>query len=310
MGGKAKTVNAMSAMIAISLVVGGACGSLVRLALGAMPPVDAAWPSMTMGINLSGAAFLGFVTAYMSRLGADIGTWKMTRLGLGTGLIGGYTTYSTFMLEVAKRVNGGHLGVAMSYLLGSIIFGLLCAMLGLKIGEVFGKRRVRINASQPVEFSDSAEPDRRPLMTVAFIIFFCFVLLALLSDWSHWREGGALVLLVVASLLGGLGAFARYGVDAWVNSHIRLPLPCGTIAVNLTASLAMGLVTGWCARNTGSSTVQYLLASGLLGGYSTFSTASVEGAKLILGGKPGWAFIHTAGMMAVSLGLLLLGMLV
>ncbi|WEV53386.1 CrcB family protein [Bifidobacterium sp. ESL0704] len=406
MGGTTKTVTTTPVMIAMGLVVGGACGSLARLALSALQPADAAWPWVTMAINLTGAVLLGFITAYMAQLGPDIDAWRVTRLSLGTGLIGGYTTYSTLMLEVARHVNDGRLGIAMSYLLGSVIFGLGCAMLGLALGEALGKRRIRLNASgavgknrannvemthktaeygdkgvphaftssrnaaesveaagsaeaaeaagsaeaagaveaagsvgsaeaagssrsaesaesagaaglagsaeaeEPAAFSESAEPDRRPLAGTAFMLCFCVVLVALLADWNHWRTGGALMLLVLASFLGGLGAFARYSVDAWVNNHVHLPFACGTIVVNLTACLAMGLIVGWCATHAGTSALQYLLASGFLGGYSTFSTASVEGAKLMLGGKPGWAFVHTVGMMIVGLALLLLGMLV
>ncbi|MDF7641683.1 CrcB family protein [Bifidobacterium sp. ESL0784] len=345
------TVSTLS--VAVSLFAGGACGSLVRLTLSALQPADVAWPFMTMAINLTGAVFLGFITAYMAQLGPDIGLWRVTRLGLGTGLIGGYTTYSTFMLEVAKRIRGGHVGVALSYLLGSVIFGLLCALLGLAIGKVVGRRRVRLNAlapvaggsrrndhdvadesrSQPganapsvptdsgnsaasvgtanaVESDEPAEPNRGLLVGVALVLFACIVLLALLANRHYWQNVAAFGLLIVASLIGGFGAFTRYSVDAWVNNRVRSPFPCGTLVVNLTACLAMGLVAGWCATHAGLSTLQYLLASGFLGGYSTFSTASVEGAKLVRGGKPLWAFVHTAGMMVVSLALLLLGMLV
>ncbi|WEV58603.1 CrcB family protein [Bifidobacterium sp. ESL0728] len=358
MARKSGSITASTLVVAASLCIGGACGSLMRLTLSALQPADAAWPFMTMAINLTGAVFLGFITAYMAQLGPDIGLWRVTRLGLGTGLIGGYTTYSTFMLEVAKHIKSGHVGVALSYLLGSIIFGLLCALLGLAIGKAAGKRRIQRNAlvsgnvarhenlsggadgrggvsassvsAAPEDLAEEVggvkngestapagsagqepvEPKRGPLVSVAFILFLCVVLVALLVNHRHWQNVATFGLLIAASLIGGLGAFTRYSVDAWVNNRVHLPFPCGTIVVNLSASLAMGLVAGWCATHAGLTVLQYLLASGFLGGYSTFSTASVEGAKLVSGGKPLWAFVHTAGMMAASLALLLLGMLV
>lgn len=290
-------------MVAASLFVGGACGSFVRLALSALQPSDVVWPFVTMAINLTGAFLLGFITAYMAALGPDIGVWRATRLALGTGLIGGYTTYSAFMLEVGKRVKDGQAAAGVAYLLVSIVVGLLCAMLGLSVGKAVGERRVRLNGA-------SAEPKHRPLIGAAFVFFACVAIAALLVNRRHWQAGGTFGLLFVASLIGGLGAFARYSVDAWVNNRVHLPLPAGTIVVNLTACLAMGLVAGWCMTHPGLTSLQYLLASGFLGGYSTFSTASVEGAKLVRGGKPLWAFAHTAGMMAVCLVALLLGMLV
>ncbi|WEV66986.1 CrcB family protein [Bifidobacterium sp. ESL0769] len=377
MARKSGSFTVSTLMVAASLFVGGACGSLVRLALSALQPADVTWPWMTTTINLTGAFLLGFITAYMAALGPDIGVWRVTRLGLGTGLIGGYTTYSTFMLEVAKRIKSGEAAIAVAYLLVSILVGLLCAMLGLAVGKAVGKRRARrdgleldaaesqgnrgngsdglngqaeasissvsaasqdsaglvdtdesgesVNPVKPdksadfaepaepidsIDSIDSTEPNRGRLVGVTFLLFACVAAAALLLNPHWWQDIIALGLLLVASLLGGLGAFARYGVDAWVNNHIHLPFPCGTIAVNFTACLAMGLVAGWCATHVGLTTLQYLLASGFLGGYSTFSTASVEGAKLANGGKPLWAFVHTAGMMVISLALLMLGMMV
>ncbi|WEV63651.1 CrcB family protein [Bifidobacterium sp. ESL0732] len=303
MARKSNSVTVSTMMVAASLFIGGACGSLVRLALSALQPSDVTWPFMTTIINLTGAFLLGFITAYMAALGPDIGVWRVTRLGLGTGLIGGYTTYSTFMLEVGKRIKSGEVAIAVGYLLVSIVFGLLCAMLGLAIGKALGKRRALRNG-------DFLEPRRGPLIGVAFMLFACVAIVSLLIN-PHWRgHVAAFGLLFAASLIGGLGAFARYSVDAWVNNRVHLPFPCGTIVVNLTACLAMGLVAGWCGTHAGLATLQYLLASGFLGGYSTFSTASVEGAKLVDGRKPLWAFVHTAGMMALCLAALLLGMLI
>lgn len=354
---KTKSVTPPALVVGVALFVGGAFGSLVRLSLGALQPGGVLWPWMTMIINLTGAFLLGFITAYMAALGPDIGFWKVTRLGLGTGLIGGYTTYSTFMLEVAKRIKGGHAPIAVTYLLVSIVLGLLFAVLGLVAGKAVGNRRIArhalvsgigrresapdrgagaqvnesakmngpsgvlssVRSSGAIDSQNSAEgpidPDeptgheRGPLVGVAFVIFTCIAIAALLVNRHFWANGNAFGLLLGAVLLGGLGAFTRYSVDAWVNNRIHLPFPCGTIVVNLTACLAMGLVAGWCGTHAGLSTLQYLLASGFLGGYSTFSTASVEGAKLLQAHKPQWAFAHTVGMMVLSLGLLLLGLL-
>ncbi|WEV41661.1 CrcB family protein [Bifidobacterium sp. ESL0682] len=167
--------------IAVGLVAGGACGSLVRLALSALQPATAAWPWMTTVINLTGAFLLGCITAYMAVLGPDIGIWKVMRLSLGTGLIGGYTTYSTLMLEVAKRLENGKAGIALAYLLVSVVVGLVCALLGFAAGRSIGEwhvRRIatrngdtREGASSGRESADdassSSEPDRGPLQNCA-----------------------------------------------------------------------------------------------------------------------------------------------
>ncbi len=111
------------------------------------------------------------------------------------------------------------------------------------------------------------------------------------------------------ALAGGLGAAARFLVDSAVARHNRLSMPAGTLVVNLTACFLIGLVAGWAMRAPGSA-VPMIASTGFLGGYSTFSTASVEGARLLLGGRPGAAAVHAGGMLvggvlAACLGVLL-----
>ncbi len=94
------------------------------------------------------------------------------------------------------------------------------------------------------------------------------------------------------AVAGGLGAVARYRVDLLVPRGEGAPR--GTVVVNMSACLLLGLVTG--ASTALSSTVVTVLGAGLLGGYSTFSTASVEGARLVLEGRWGSEAAHAAGM--------------
>ncbi|MCI1220160.1 MAG: fluoride efflux transporter CrcB [Bifidobacterium sp.] len=115
------------------------------------------------------------------------------------------------------------------------------------------------------------------------------------------------MMLAFAALLGGLGAAARFLVDTWVNKRNRLTVPLGTIVVNITACLLMGILAGWATSHIGSDSVRLLLGSGFLGGYSTFSTASVEGVRLIEAHQPMHALWHTGGMLILSLAATLLG---
>jgi CrcB protein len=118
------------------------------------------------------------------------------------------------------------------------------------------------------------------------------------------------MMLVLAALLGGLGAASRFLVDTWVNKRNRLTIPLGTIVVNVTACLLMGILTGWVTSHVGSDGVRLLLGSGFLGGYSTFSTASVEGVRLIKAHEPVRALQHTGGMLVLSLVATLLGFVI
>ena len=80
-----------------------------------------------------------------------------------------------------------------------------------------------------------------------------------------------LVLLAVA-VAGGLGAGLRYVVDAAVTAIVRGRFPWGILVVNVTGSIALGVLTGLSA----ASDLTWVLGAGLLGGYTTFSTVAVE----------------------------------
>jgi CrcB protein len=112
----------------------------------------------------------------------------------------------------------------------------------------------------------------------------------------------------LVALLGGLGAAARFLFDTLVARWNPWSVPLGTVVVNLTASVALGLLTGWSLSHTSAGDTAVLLGTGFLGGYSTFSTASVEGARLIRTGRPWAAAVHAGGMALVSLSGALLGL--
>ncbi|WP_315584627.1 CrcB family protein [Actinomyces viscosus] len=135
------------------------------------------------------------------------------------------------------------------------------------------------------------------------------------------------------ALAGGVGAACRWSVDSGVNRSVnrmraaalaaapghRRPgqsssarAPWGTAVVNVTACLLMGLLVGWAGStpDPGSRAAAALsvLGTGFLGGYSTFSTACVETARLLLAGRWGPALIHAALMTAGTLGAVGLGL--
>lgn len=114
-------------------------------------------------------------------------------------------------------------------------------------------------------------------------------------------------LFLLTAFCGGLGAVARFLVDSAINKHNHLKFPLGTIVVNVTACFLLGLLTGWALSFVGTvfsadaSAVKIIVGTGFLGGYSTFSTASVEGFRQIQIGHYTWALVHTGGMLMLSL---------
>lgn len=94
--------------------------------------------------------------------------------------------------------------------------------------------------------------------------------------------------LLLLALAGGLGAALRFAVDAEINRRVRTELPLGTLLVNVTGSLLLGLIAGLAQRESPTlpSDLLAIAGTGLCGGYTTFSTASVEAARLWIADGP------------------------
>ena len=107
---------------------------------------------------------------------------------------------------------------------------------------------------------------------------------------------------VLLTLAGGLGAATRFVVDGVVARHNRWPLPLGTVVINVSGSLLLGVVTGLAMRHSGLTDLKLVAGTGFLGGYTTFSTASVEAVRLATGSRPAVeAVLHAVGMALLGL---------
>ena len=84
---------------------------------------------------------------------------------------------------------------------------------------------------------------------------------------------------VLVALAGGLGAVVRFLLDTWIGRRSQdSPVPLGTMVINVTGSFLLGLLIGWWMFRTGDPGWRLVLGTGFLGGYTTFSTASVLSA--------------------------------
>lgn len=118
--------------------------------------------------------------------------------------------------------------------------------------------------------------------------------------------------MIWVALGGGAGALVRYLLDTWVNTQARrrwpkLGLPLGTILINVIGSLLLGLIAGWLMFHTGDTRWTFPVGTGLLGGFTTFSTASVEAARLIIAGRWEAAVVHAVGMLTAGVAAAALG---
>ncbi len=113
-------------MIALWVTLAGAGGVLARYGIAtAAGPGAGLWA--IGAINVAGSFLLGLVMS--------AGWWsEEARLAVGTGFLGGFTTYSTFTVQAVSESSGGRLAAAASYVAASVALGLLAAWAGLQLG--------------------------------------------------------------------------------------------------------------------------------------------------------------------------------
>lgn len=85
--------------------------------------------------NIIGCFLLAFFTYFFMEF-KDFHQWLT--VGLGTGFVGAFTTFSTFNLDILKNVQANMPLTALIYFICSIVFGFLCAFLGMKVGKMVG----------------------------------------------------------------------------------------------------------------------------------------------------------------------------
>ncbi|MFD3443047.1 fluoride efflux transporter CrcB [Microbacteriaceae bacterium 4G12] len=115
-------------------------------------------------------------------------------------------------------------------------------------------------------------------------------------------------MLVLVALAGGVGAAARFVLDSVLRARIITRYPVGTAVINVSGSLLLGLVTGLAAGSLLSPELQVVLGTGLLGGYTTFSTASVETVRLVRDGRAAAALAHSVGLLVTCTASAALGL--
>lgn len=126
------------------IAVGGALGSLARWGIGeALPVRSGRFPWATLIANVSGCLLLGVLMVFV------LDVWPPSRYArsfLGVGVLGGYTTFSTAMLDVRAQLVAGHAAQAGIYLSASLGAGLIAVWVGMVLARatvVAVRRRAR-----------------------------------------------------------------------------------------------------------------------------------------------------------------------
>ncbi len=117
-------------------------------------------------------------------------------------------------------------------------------------------------------------------------------------------------LLFLASLGGGIGAGARFLVQAGMMRWLGPGFPWWTLAINVVGSFLMGLVVELVAsRFSNSPDVRTFLATGILGGFTTFSAFSLDFVTLIDAKQQTAAMLYAIGSVSLSILGLYLGLM-
>ena len=107
---------------------------------------------------------------------------------------------------------------------------------------------------------------------------------------------------------GGIGAALRHGVNIVLGRELGTEFPFHTLFANVTGSLVMGLLAAYFGLRMGSPQwLRLFLTTGILGGYTTFSTFSLDSILLWERGQYAWAAAYVVGSVAASLAGVLLG---
>jgi CrcB protein len=118
---------------------GGVIGSLGRYAVGlALPHTAGAFAWSTLLVNVTGSFAMGVLVVWVLSMDRP---HPLLRPFLGVGVLGGWTTFSSFTLDARTMVTAGHGLLAASYVVGSFVVGLVAVGLGVTLGErAFGPR--------------------------------------------------------------------------------------------------------------------------------------------------------------------------
>jgi fluoride exporter len=104
-----------------------------------------------------------------------------------------------------------------------------------------------------------------------------------------------------------IGAPARFLVDGWIEDRVGDDFPWGTLVVNLTGCLALGVLTGLARSHGLGATPRTIIGTGGLGAYTTFSTFTFETVRLVEEGELGFALGNVAASVVIGLAAAAIG---
>ena len=111
-----------------AIAAGGALGALARYGLQvAWPHGAGGFPWSTFVVNVSGCLLIGVLMVLITE---GVTTWRLLRPFLGVGVLGGYTTFSTYVVDIGRTAGAGAAGTALAYLAATLVGAVLASWAG------------------------------------------------------------------------------------------------------------------------------------------------------------------------------------
>lgn len=124
----------MSHDVLVAIALGGALGAEARYGIGvALPHAAAAFPWSTLLINASGCFLIGVLMVLITEVGSAP---RLLRPFLGVGVLGGFTTFSTYAVDTSRLLLAGRPAVALAYLAGTLAAAMAAVWVGANATRV------------------------------------------------------------------------------------------------------------------------------------------------------------------------------
>lgn len=139
--GDPRPVHVQASSLTI-VFVGGAIGAAAREGLTLADLAAGQVPWTIVGINVTGAFLLGILLHALARRGPDHGRRRALRLLIGTGFMGGFTTYSTLATDTATLLGNGSISVGVGYAVGTVLLGAVATWAGMLLAALAHRARM------------------------------------------------------------------------------------------------------------------------------------------------------------------------
>ncbi|GAA1806499.1 hypothetical protein GCM10009682_30520 [Luedemannella flava] len=114
-----------------AISAGGVLGALARYGVSlAWPHAPGQFAWSTFVVNVSGCLLIGVL---MTLITEKVATWRLLRPFLGVGVLGGYTTFSTYVVDIGRAAGAGAAGVALAYLAATLVGAVLAVWAGASV---------------------------------------------------------------------------------------------------------------------------------------------------------------------------------